>query len=231
MGDCAGAIVAGSNLILTPTMTTTMSDNMVLSPDGICKTFDANADGYGRGEAINAIYIKPLDTALRDGDPVRAIIRSTSTNCDGKTPSITMPGSETQRQLIEKAYQRAEIEDITETAFFELHGTGTAVGDRAETSVVAELLRGKGTYIGAVSQLEVVRKRSDIDLSQVKPNVGHSEGASGITSVIKAVLALEHQVIPPNIHFNQPNPKSKFSSLSMLFLSCPSQLHQKIIIF
>ncbi|KAB8279532.1 ketoacyl-synt-domain-containing protein [Aspergillus minisclerotigenes] len=198
MGDCAGAIVAGSNLILTPTMTTTMSDNMVLSPDGICKTFDANADGYGRGEAINAIYIKPLDTALRDGDPIRAIIRSTSTNCDGKTPSITMPGSATQRQLIEKAYERAEIEDITETAFFELHGTGTAVGDRAETSVVAELFRGKGTYIGAV-----------------KPNVGHSEGASGITSVIKAVLALEHQVIPPNIHFNQRNPQIPFEEAKL----------------
>ena len=155
-GECSSALVAGTNLILSPTMTTTMSDNMVLSPSGICKTFDAEADGYGRGEAINAIYIKKLDDAVRCGDPVRAIIRSTSTNCDGRTPSITTPGSETQEQLIRKAYSKAKIQDLSETAFFECHGTGTIIGDTAETSVVAKLFGEKGIYIGAVRQLEVL---------------------------------------------------------------------------
>jgi acyl transferase domain-containing protein len=151
-GDCTSAIVAGTNLIFTPTMTTTMSDNGVLAPDGICKTFDAAADGYGRGEAINALYIKPLKEALRAGDPVRAVIRASSTNCDGKTPSITTPGSESQKRLIlQKAYQRAGIDDITETAFFECHGTGTVIGDKNEVSVVADLFGSKGVYIGAVS--------------------------------------------------------------------------------
>lgn len=149
--DCSSAIVAGTNLILTPTMTTTMSDNMVLAPDGICKTFDAAADGYGRGEAINAIYIKLLETAIRDGDPIRAVIRSTATNCDGKTASITTPGSATQKTLIQKAYETAGISNITETPFFECHGTGTAVGDTAEVSVVSELFGNHRTFIGSVS--------------------------------------------------------------------------------
>ncbi|OGM49399.1 polyketide synthase [Aspergillus bombycis] len=192
-GDCSSAIVAGTSLILSPTMTTTMSENMVLSPDGICKTFDAGADGYGRGEAINAVYLKPLKDAVAAGDRVRAVIRSSATNCDGKTVGITTPGAPTQKQLIRKAYQRAGISNITDTAFFECHGSGTVVGDTAELSVVADLFKEKGVYIGAA-----------------KPNFGHSEGASGITGIIKAVLALEKNVIPPNIHFKEPNPKVPF---------------------
>lgn len=150
-GECSSAVVAGSNLIMTPTMTMSISDNMILSPDGICKTFDASADGYGRGEAINAIYIKPLEEALRQGDPIRAVIRSTAVNCDGRTPSITTPGSEAQERLIRRAYQKAGIEDISKTAFFECHGTGTIAGDTAETSVVAKVFP-EGIHIGAVGQ-------------------------------------------------------------------------------
>ncbi|EFQ96902.1 fatty acid synthase S-acetyltransferase [Nannizzia gypsea CBS 118893] len=193
--ECSAAIVAGSNLVLAPTMSTTMSDNMVLSPDGICKSFDASADGYGRGEAINAVFIKRLDDAIRDGDPIRAVIRSTTTNCDGRTPNITTPGAETQEQLIRQAYSQAKIHDISETAFFECHGTGTVIGDTTELSAVATLFQGKGVYIGAV-----------------KPNIGHSEGASGLTGIIKATLALENKTIPPNIHFNSPNPKIPFEN-------------------
>ncbi|KAF7631618.1 hypothetical protein AFLA_012472 [Aspergillus flavus NRRL3357] len=192
-GDCSSAIVAGTSLILSPTMTTTMSENMVLSPDGICKTFDAGADGYGRGEAINAVYLKPLKDAIAAGDRVRAVIRSTATNCDGRTVGITTPGAPTQKQLIKRAYQKAGISEITDTAFFECHGSGTVVGDTAELSVVADLFKDKGVYIGAA-----------------KPNFGHSEGASGITGIIKAVLALEKNMIPPNIHFKEPNPKVPF---------------------
>ncbi|KAH8432819.1 uncharacterized protein LDX57_010448 [Aspergillus melleus] len=199
-GDCSSALVAGTNLIMGPTMTTTMSENMVISTSGICKTFDAAADGYGRGEAINAIYIKPLHDALQQGDPIRAIIRSTAVNCDGRTPSITTPGAEAQEQLIRHAYSKARIDgdEVCKTAFFECHGTGTLVGDTAETSVVANIFGRDGIYIGAV-----------------KPNVGHSEGASGITSIIKCVLALEHNLIPPNVHFRTPNPKIPFDSAKL----------------
>jgi acyl transferase domain-containing protein len=150
-GDCCSAIVAGSNLIFTPTMTATMSDNMVMSPSGTCKTFDEKADGYGRGEAVNALLIKRLDDAIRNNDPVRAVIRATSTNCDGRTPSITTPGAHTQEALIRWAYEKAGVPDITQTGFFECHGTGTMAGDTIETSVVARLFGGKGVAIGSVS--------------------------------------------------------------------------------
>ncbi|KAJ6131201.1 hypothetical protein N7523_001661 [Penicillium sp. IBT 18751x] len=197
-GECTSAIIAGSNLILTPTMTKSISENMVLSPSGLCRTFDAAADGYGRGEAINAVYIKPLADALRAGDPIRSIIRSTAVNCDGRTPGITTPGSEAQERLIRHAYHKAGIDDFSQTAFFECHGTGTIAGDTAETSVVAKVFGKDGIYIGAV-----------------KPNVGHSEGASGLTSIIKATLALEKRIIPPNAHFSNPNPSIPFQEAKL----------------
>ena len=148
-GECSSALVAGTNLIFTPTMSTSMSDNMVISKSGVCRTFDAAADGYGRGEAVNAIFIKPLDKALRDGDPVRAVIRSSAVNCDGKTPSIFTPGSAAQERLIRRAYKKAGLE-VSSTALFECHGTGTTVGDLAEASVVAKIFGDKGIHIGAV---------------------------------------------------------------------------------
>ncbi|PKX95178.1 putative polyketide synthase [Aspergillus novofumigatus IBT 16806] len=214
-GECASALVAGTNLIITPTMTTSMSDNMVISKSGICRTFDAAADGYGRGEAVNAVYIKPLDAALRDGDPVRAVIRSTAVNCDGKTPSITTPGSQAQERLIRRAYQRAQITDVFNTGFFECHGTGTVVGDTAETSVVAKVFGDHGIHIGAV-----------------KANVGHSEGASGITSVIKCVLSLERKTILPNVFFKDPNPNIPFEQAKLQVpikaMPWPVDRHQRV---
>ncbi|KAJ5624630.1 Fum1p [Penicillium lagena] len=162
------------------------------------RTFDEKADGYGRGEAINAIYIKRLSDAVRNNDPVRAIIRATSTNCDGRTPSITTPGSLTQERLARKAYKKAGIKDITQTGFFECHGTGTTIGDTAEASVAAKLFQDKGVILGSV-----------------KPNVGHSEGASGITSMIKAALCLEHAAIPPNIFYETPNSKIPFKEAKL----------------
>lgn len=149
-GECSSALVAGTNVILTPTMTMSMSENMVLSPSGTCKTFDADADGYGRGEAANAIYIKPLALALKDGDPIRSVIRASAVNCDGRTPSITTPGSIAQEKLIRRTYRRAQIENTQETAFFECHGTATVVGDTSETTVVSNVFGKDGIYIGAV---------------------------------------------------------------------------------
>ncbi|PYI00201.1 hypothetical protein BO71DRAFT_455104 [Aspergillus ellipticus CBS 707.79] len=196
-GECSSALVAGTNLILAPSMSISMSDNMVISPSGICRTFDAAADGYGRGEAVNVIFIKPLDQALRDGDPVRAVIRSSAVNCDGQTPSFTTPGAAAQERLIRRAYRKAGIE-VSQTALFECHGTGTAVGDSVETTALANIFAENGIYIGAV-----------------KPNVGHSEGASGITSVLKSVLALENSTIPPNVHFQTPNPNIPFQQANL----------------
>ncbi|KAJ6172463.1 fatty acid synthase S-acetyltransferase [Penicillium chermesinum] len=197
-GDCSAAIVAGSNIILTPTMARTMSQNMVLAADGKCKTFDANADGYGRGEAINAIFIKRLDDAIRDRDPIRAIIRATATNSNGRSSKMAVPSAGSQEALIRKAYKRAGIADLSETGLFECHGTGTAAGDAAEGEAIARIFGGKGIYIGAV-----------------KPSIGHSEGASGLTSIAKAILCLEHKAIPPAVQFKTPSPNIPFEKAGL----------------
>ena len=105
-----------------------MFEQGVLSPDGSCRTFDADADGYARGEAINALYVKRLDVALANGDPVRAVIRGTASNCDGKTPGIAHPSSESHEALIRSCYESAGLFDYSQTGFVECHGTGTATG-------------------------------------------------------------------------------------------------------
>jgi acyl transferase domain-containing protein len=197
-GDCTSAIIAGTNLILSPTMSIAMTEQGVLSPDGACKSFDILADGYARGEAINAIYIKRLSEALRDGDNIRSVIRATASNCDGKTPGITLPSSESHVSMMRRAYKEACL-DPTQTAFVEAHGTGTKIGDPLEATAIARVFGGeKGVYIGSV-----------------KPNLGHSEGASGVTSILKTVLALENSTIPPNINFSTPNPQIPFETSNM----------------
>ena len=150
-GDCSSAIVGGSSLILSPTMTASMCSNMVLSPSGICRTFDAQADGYGRGEAINVLYLKRLDDALRSNDPIRAVISSSAIGSDGKTSIISTPSMQAQESLIRMAYGRAGIQTLSETAFVECHGTGTVAGDTVECSALGKVFGGREMFIGAVS--------------------------------------------------------------------------------
>ncbi|KKA28074.1 hypothetical protein TD95_004875 [Thielaviopsis punctulata] len=196
-GDCKGAIVAGTSLLLSPLVVEVMTEQGVLSPDGSCRTFSADANGYARGEGINAVYLKLLDDAIRDGDPIRAVIRGTALSANGKTAGMSLPDAKHQQEAIQQAYKVAGISDLTQTPFVECHGTGTPTGDPIEVNGVIKAFgtsgeNGKPTYIGSI-----------------KPNLGHAEGASGISSLIKAVLAVENGVIPPNIKFNTPNPKSK----------------------
>jgi acyl transferase domain-containing protein len=199
-GDCSAALVGGCNMLWSPDTMSDMSEQGVISLNASCRTFDAAADGYARGEAVNMIYIKSLSAAIRDGNPVRAIIRGTATNSDGKTAGVSLPSSLSQEEMIRKAYHTAGIPecDITRTAFVECHGTSTPTGDPIETVAVGNVFGNSGVYIGSV-----------------KPNVGHSEGASGITSIIKAVLALENRIIPPNIKFETPNPKIPFLEMNL----------------
>ncbi|KAF4976126.1 hypothetical protein FZEAL_7145 [Fusarium zealandicum] len=192
-GICEAAVVGGANLIMAPGMTAFMTEKGVLSPEGHCRTFSADANGYARGEAVTAVYVKPLDAAIRDGNPIRAVLRSVVSNSDGKTPGIAQPSTDSQEALMRKAYRDAGISDLSKTAFVECHGTGTPVGDPIETNAVARVFGDAGVYIGSV-----------------KPNLGHSEGASGLTSLIKAVLSLENRTIPPNVKFTSGNPKIPF---------------------
>ncbi|KAH8592110.1 putative polyketide synthase [Bisporella sp. PMI_857] len=188
LGECSSAVVAGANLIMAPGMSALLTAQGTLAPDGSSKTFDVSADGYGRGEGVSALYVKRLDEAIRDGNPVRAIIRASATNVDGKTAGLTMPSTEAHEYMIRRAYQDAGL-DLSKTAMFECHGTGTAAGDPVEVKAIANCFGKDGIYIGSV-----------------KPNLGHSEGNSAITSIVKAVLSLENRTIIPNIKFKTPNP-------------------------
>ncbi|KAJ9133675.1 Thiolase-like protein [Pleurostoma richardsiae] len=196
-GDCTSALVGGTSLLMGPTIFQVMTSEGILSPEGSCKTFDAAANGFARAEGINAVYLKPLKDAIRDGNPVRAVIRNTGTNSDGKSQGLLTPSSAAQEALMRKVYEDAKI-DPSQTAFIECHGTGTPTGDPLETHAVANLFGEKGIYIGSS-----------------KPNAGHSEGASGLTGLIKAVLSIENKTIPPNIKFSQPNPKIRFKEGKM----------------
>lgn len=126
-GDCTSALVGGANLILTPKDTVIMHQQGVLSPSASCKSFDADADGFARGEGVSAIYIKRLADAVRDGDPIRAVIRSTCVAGNGRTPGLTTPSPEIHERLMRRGHKLAGITDLSKTAMVECHGTGTSV--------------------------------------------------------------------------------------------------------
>ncbi|KAJ3494941.1 hypothetical protein NLG97_g3747 [Lecanicillium saksenae] len=212
--ECSAAVVAGANLILNPAMTISMSDSRVLSADGACKTFDESADGYGRGEGISVVLLKRLEDALRDGDNVRSVIRGTHINHDGRTTSVG-PDVRGQEDLINTAYLRAKLNDVHQTPFFECHGTGTAVGDAVEVSAITRVVRRSNFHDQEPKEITFI--------GSIKPNVGHTEGASGITSVIKAALSLEHDMIPPNTFFNTYSTKVSFQQGRLLVPQRPME--------
>ncbi|RAL14312.1 type I polyketide synthase [Aspergillus homomorphus CBS 101889] len=184
-GDATMGIALGCNVILAPEMTIGLDNLGLMSRDSRCYSFDSRANGYARGEGVGAVVIKRLDDAVAAGDTVRAIIRSSSSNQDGKTPGILQPSKDAQVRLICDTYKKAAL-DMGMTRYFEAHGTGTPVGDPIETRAIGSAFhdyrsRGEPLYVGSV-----------------KSNIGHLEGASGIAGLIKAVLILEKGIIPPN---------------------------------
>jgi acyl transferase domain-containing protein len=195
MGDCETAIVATANMVLSPELHVMAAKSGVLSPTGTCHTFDTSADGYGRAEGVNAVYIKRLSAALRDGNTIRGVIRGSAVNASGRTPGISLPSGEQQEVVMRKAYSNAEL-DFAGTDYVECHGTGTPVGDPIE--------------VNAVGSCFAPREGAPLLIGSVKTNVGHSEGASGLTSILKAVMAFEKGKIPPSHGVVNINPKREF---------------------
>jgi acyl transferase domain-containing protein len=172
----------------------------MLSPEGISHTFDDRANGYGRGDGIGALIVKRLSDAIRDGDTIRAVIRGTGVNADGKTPSVTQPSSEAQAELINQTYEDAGL-DQSETEYFECHGTGTPVGDPLELTAIA-------TTIGAARR---EAGKSPLPIGSIKPTVGHTEGCAGLAGVFKAILLMEKGMLVPTYGVERVNPKLKLS--------------------
>ncbi|KAI1318728.1 polyketide synthase [Xylariaceae sp. FL0255] len=191
-GDCEAAIVAGSNTIMDPSTHLTMVKLGVLSPTSACHTFDESADGYARGEGFAAIYLKRLSDAVANGNPVRALIRSTAVNANGRTGGITHPSREGQEAVMREAYARAGL-PFDATTFFECHGTGTPVGDPVEVSAIANVF---GPFMTAERPLLI---------GSVKPNIGHTEPSSALAGIMKVVLAMEHGRIPATIGLKKLN--------------------------
>ncbi|KAK9238572.1 hypothetical protein V1525DRAFT_387470 [Lipomyces kononenkoae] len=193
-GESTQAIVGGSNLILGPAPQIALSMLRFLSPDGRCYAYDERGNGFGRGEGASCIMLKRLDEALQAGDTIRAVIRNSGTNHDGKTAGITLPSGKAQVELINSLYRAAGI-DPFETTYVEAHGTGTAAGDPIEAGSLSTV------FSPGRSPEEPLK------VGSVKSNIGHLEGGSGVAAVVKTVLMLEKGYILPNLDFRKANPR------------------------
>ncbi|WP_329172792.1 non-ribosomal peptide synthetase/type I polyketide synthase [Streptomyces sp. NBC_01477] len=192
-GESSLALAGGTLLHLTPQYTIAETKGGFLSPEGRSRTFDAKADGYVRAEGVGIVVLKLLADAVRDGDPIHAVITETGVNQDGRTNGITVPRAEAQTALIEQVCARAGITPGS-LQYVEAHGTSTAVGDPIEANALAGALAigrkpGAACYIGSV-----------------KTNIGHTESAAGIAGLIKTALSIEHRLIPPHINLERINP-------------------------
>src|SRR5262245_61568919 len=179
-GECRMALAAGVNLMLSPLFTVAATRMQMLAPDGRCKTFDAKADGFVRGEGCGVVVLKRLSEALADGDPILALVRGSATNQDGRTNGLTAPNSLSQATVIRQALANAKVRP-EQISYVEAHGTGTPLGDPIEVEALAAVL-------GAAAP-----DRQPCALGSAKANIGHLEGAAGVAGLIKAVLSLQHQ--------------------------------------
>jgi acyl transferase domain-containing protein/acyl carrier protein len=191
--ECRMALAGGVNLLLSPQTNIAFSKARMLASDGRCKTFDAAANGYVRGEGCGIIVLKRLSDALADGDNILALIRGTAVNQDGPSGGLTVPSGPSQEKVIRQALASGKV-DPAQISYIEAHGTGTSLGDPIE--------------IGALSAVfgKVRSQEQPLLVGAVKTNIGHLEGAAGIAGIIKVILALQHQQIPPHLHFQNPNP-------------------------
>ncbi|KAI1781283.1 putative polyketide synthase [Hypoxylon cercidicola] len=191
------SIVTGANVMLNPDTFKAIGSLGMLSPDGRSYAFDSRANGYGRGEGVAALVVKRLSDALADNDPIRAVIRETALNQDGKTDTITTPSGAAQVELMRECYRRAGL-DPRGTQYFEAHGTGTPAGDPIEAGAMAAIFNG-----GRDDEASFLR------IGSVKTNIGHTEAASGLAAIVKGVLCLEKGLIPASVNYETPNPKLK----------------------
>ncbi|WP_413160471.1 SDR family NAD(P)-dependent oxidoreductase [Capilliphycus salinus ALCB114379] len=191
--ECNLALAGGVNLMLSPEATIGFCKLKALAADGRCKTFDAKADGYSRGEGGGIVILKRLSDAIENQDNILAIIRGSAVNHDGQSNGLTAPNGSAQEAVIRQALANAKVqpEDIQ---YVEVHGTGTSLGDPIEVLALAKIFG------------ENRSKNQPLNIGSVKTNFGHLESAAGVASLIKVVLSLQHQKIPPHLHFQQPNP-------------------------
>ncbi|MHB1132627.1 MAG: type I polyketide synthase [Chloroflexota bacterium] len=200
--ECRLALAGGVNLILSPTATVMLSRARMMAADGRCKAFDASADGFVRSEGCGLVVLKLLREALADGDTVLAVIRGTAINQDGRSNGLTAPNGPSQVAIIRKALEDAGVAPH-EVGYVETHGTGTSLGDPIEAQALGVAL-GQGR-----------EKDRRLVIGSVKTNLGHMEAAAGIAGLLKVVLALRHEQIPPHLHLHKLNPHIPWEELPL----------------
>lgn len=198
-GESNLCLVGGVNLILSPEPTITFSQAHMMAADGRCKTFDANADGYVRGEGCGVVVLKRLSDAIRDEDNIQAVIRGSAVNQDGLTNGITAPNGPSQQAVVRKALEKAGVKPA-QISYVETHGTGTSLGDPIEVNSLKNVL------------MEDREPNQTCWIGSVKTNIGHLESAAGIAGLIKVVLSLQNEEIPPLLHFKELNPYIKIKN-------------------
>ncbi len=206
-GESDAALAGGVNMILTPETTIAFSKARMLSPEGVCRPFDARADGYVRGEGCGLVFLKRLADAQRDGDRIFAVLRASAVNQDGRTSGISAPNSQSQQACIRAALAQAGLtpDDID---YIEAHGTGTPLGDPIEMQSLSEIFRAaeQGTRSSEPGDTPRSPLPAPCYVSSVKANVGHMETVSGVAGLIKVVLMMRHERIAPQTHFETLNP-------------------------
>ena len=202
LGECDLALAGGANVLLSPATMITFSSAQMLAPDGRCKTFDAAADGYVRGEGCGVIVVKRIEDAIRDGDRIRAVIRGSAVNQDGASGGLTVPNGVAQQRVIADALKRAHLQP-SDVGYLEAHGTGTSLGDPIEAQA-ASAAYGAGREPGR-----------PLLIGSAKTNIGHLEAAAGIAGVIKVILSLEHEMLPKHLHFENPSPHIPWDRLAV----------------
>lgn len=201
-GDCDMALAGGVNLILHPGVTLAYSYAGMLAPDGRCKFGDARANGYVRSEGGGLVLLKKLSRAIADHDRIYAVIVGDAVNNDGHQGLFVTPSEAGQEALLRRAYAQAGI-DPGAISYVEAHGTGTAVGDPIETRTLGRVLSSQRT------------PDRPLIIGSVKTNIGHTEAAAGIAGLIKASLCLHHGIVPPNLHFQTPNPNIPWEEIRL----------------
>ncbi|AGC46261.1 polyketide synthase [Myxococcus stipitatus DSM 14675] len=199
-GECDVALVGGASLLLSPRMSVYFSKLRVLSTDGACRAFDSAASGYVRGEGAGVVVLKRLSDALAEGAPILGVLRGSAVSQGGRSNGLTAPSGPSQERVIQRALRQGGVAPL-DVGYVEAHGTGTSLGDSIEVEALT-------------SVLAPGRPRSSpLRIGSVKTNLGHLEGAAGIASLLKVLLALRHRELPRSLHFETPSPYIPWAEL------------------
>ena len=200
MGRVETALVGGVSLLFHPVPFIGFSRASMLSENGLCRAFDAGADGYVRSEGAVTLVLRAESAARSNGDPILARFLGSGTNADGRTAGLSLPSMNAQAALLEEVYERFEV-DPNRVAFVEAHGTGTRVGDPIEAEAIGRVI--------------ATRRDEPLLIGSSKTNFGHLEPASGLVGVLKSQMALTNDCLPANLHFDVPNPDIRFEALNL----------------